>query len=722
MAGEITYTSFRKTVNQTSNYYGNPYLSAGGGGSSTPVSGDYLLKTGDNATGSYTFDGNTFKINSTTHRVGIGISGSPNYLLDVGGDGNFSGTVYAANIGIGTTTPYEKLEVAGAISATGNVLANNLQGPALTMYYNTGNDYGVLQAVDWGVAYKDIVLQLNGGNVGIGIAPTSNYRFRVSGASYFSAYVYTAGHAGTPDFSSGFAGSGWKIDYSGGDTTLTVDNLIIRKALTAYELNINRINSVNGGLVVSVANGKSILVAGTTIYFDEDNGSKQIQFVVNDYIRAQIWTGRGIASYVGLVTAVNHSNTYGTANIVATTISGTPWNEMELVQIGNTSDTARQNLIYITASDTNNPYIDMLAGVNDGNFSGKQKLRIGNLTGITDSDFGGALSGYGLYADNVYLKGKIIIAAGTTGYANITDKPTIPTNTNQLTDGANLGGTATWSGVTGTGKPADNATVGATWGTNLSGIPTPLTTPTGTGLFLSATYLGFYTSSAWKVYIDNAGNFSLGDAVNNNTGLYWSQSEATLKIVGEINATTGRIGGWYIGTSTLYSASSGTRIVLDSTNAAITAHGSSSDVYLKIDATSDSSSPFLNIIGGDYLCKLNYSAINLDSQSSARFYASTYGGTQLELLTKGLPTTTDDAYYTLMVNSSTGQVYRMQNSLIRAYYSSSYYFKAVASSSVLTVYMKGLKTWPSNDTGDSNPDHFYPLRVHYTSGEVIMFS
>ncbi len=42
-------------------------------------------------------------------------------------------------------------------------------------------------------------------------------------------------------------------------------------------------------------------------------------------------------------------------------------------------------------------------------------------------------------------------------------------NTSQLTDGANLGQTATWSGVTGTGKPADNATVGAPSGTYVGG-------------------------------------------------------------------------------------------------------------------------------------------------------------------------------------------------------------------------------------------------------------
>jgi hypothetical protein len=41
-------------------------------------------------------------------------------------------------------------------------------------------------------------------------------------------------------------------------------------------------------------------------------------------------------------------------------------------------------------------------------------------------------------------------------------------NTNQLSDGAGLGTTATWSGVTGAGKPADNATVGAPNGTSVA--------------------------------------------------------------------------------------------------------------------------------------------------------------------------------------------------------------------------------------------------------------
>jgi hypothetical protein len=218
--------------------------------------------------------------------------------------------------------------------------------------------------------------------------------------------------AGTAAFTSGFAGSGWKLDNNAGSTyDLTVDNLVVRRALTAYELDINKINSVNGGIMVSVANGEAYCINGTNIYFDEDGTNKQIQFQVGDWVRAQNWTGRGICSYYGRVIGVTHSATLGSAYIGTTTVSGTPWAKMELVQVGSCCDTDRQNLIYITASDSCNPYIDMLAGVTGSTFAGKTKVRLGNLSGITDTDLG-TLNGYGLYADNVFLKGCIIATSG----------------------------------------------------------------------------------------------------------------------------------------------------------------------------------------------------------------------------------------------------------------------------------------------------------------------
>lgn len=90
-------------------------------------------------------------------------------------------------------------------------------------------------------------------------------------------------------------------------------------------------------------------------------------------------------------------------------------------------------------------------------------------------------------AFNVYdTAGNLTISSGVVDYSRLAGKPTSlsgissaegsklagiapgatnVTNTNQLSDGAALGSTATWSGVSGAGKPSDNATVGAPTGT-----------------------------------------------------------------------------------------------------------------------------------------------------------------------------------------------------------------------------------------------------------------
>jgi len=98
---------------------------------------------------------------------------------------------------------------------------------------------------------------------------------------------------------------------------------------------------------------------------------------------------------------------------------------------------------------------------------------------------------------------------------------------------------------------ATKYTEGADWTTNLSGIPTVLGTPSGTGLFLGSTNMGYYTGGAWKTYIDNSGNMVLGDIAGGNTGMAWNQSGGTLTIKGVIKADTGYIGGttgWTIAT------------------------------------------------------------------------------------------------------------------------------------------------------------------------------
>ena len=94
---------------------------------------------------------------------------------------------------------------------------------------------------------------------------------------------------------------------------------------------------------------------------------------------------------------------------------------------------------------------------------------------------------------------------------------TYTNNTNQLTDGAGLGTTATWSGVSGAGKPADNATVGATWGTNITSQPTSLSGINST----EGTKLSGIATGANNTYVDGSGNIQgvssgAGTAVQNS--------------------------------------------------------------------------------------------------------------------------------------------------------------------------------------------------------------
>lgn len=347
---------------------------------------------------------------------------------------------HLGNVGIKNLSPATELDAAGRIRVT-TLGTTPASGEGLEISYDgVTNHRGYIICYNrTGGVYKDLRLGLDtylkaGGNAGFGFgSPLA--KVAINGGLHIGGEsdpgdnnLWIDGDSGSPAFLAGFDGSGWKLYKSyDGDQNLVLDNLTIRKALTAYELDINKINSINGGMIISAANGTSISATVISeyydrIYFDEDGGNKLIEFQDNDYIRAQVWNGRGIASYIGKVIAghVEHSNTYGEAYIECYHISGAVWDKMELVQIGNSDTAARQNLIYMSASDTNNPFIDMLTGVNDGSFAGKQVLRIGNLTGITDATFG-ALSGIGLYCANAYLTGSLYLPnAGITNEGSST--------------------------------------------------------------------------------------------------------------------------------------------------------------------------------------------------------------------------------------------------------------------------------------------------------------
>jgi len=94
-------------------------------------------------------------------------------------------------------------------------------------------------------------------------------------------------------------------------------------------------------------------------------------------------------------------------------------------------------------------------------------------------------------------------------------------------------------------------TLGAVWGTNLTGIPSPLGTPSGAGLYLDATHMGYYTGSAWRTYMDNTGKFYFAGASGatlawdgtdlygtDGTNVQWYARASTGKMYAGVGAVT----------------------------------------------------------------------------------------------------------------------------------------------------------------------------------------
>jgi hypothetical protein len=146
-------------------------------------------------------------------RIGIGIT-NPGYLFDVqGGSINASGglcingscktnwselspwennsgsvSYSAGNVGVGTTSPHQKLEVAGLGAFTTVPVSpdpGGSIGAATLIGYNSTSDFGFVNAINTGVATKNLSLQPYGGNVGIGTTGP-HQKLEVAGLGVFT--------------------------------------------------------------------------------------------------------------------------------------------------------------------------------------------------------------------------------------------------------------------------------------------------------------------------------------------------------------------------------------------------------------------------------------------------------------------------------------------------------------------------------------------------------
>lgn len=250
--------------------------------------------------------------------------------------------------------------------------------------------------------------------------------------------------------------------HGGGGSYLEVDNMRVRGTMSVYELVIQKVRAICGSLGISQACGKVERVDYDAKYYyltmEGDNTHGYGGFMAGDFVRCQRWTEGGAKGYwvqiksvsgavltidkgefdAAIVTqawpngatktlgaaADNVSTSYNTSlttdggDTLTTTddtillsgdtdeslrnVSGmvAPAAGDELVQYGNSTDTARQSAVYIHADEDGKPAVDILMGIKSKSFKGCLSVRLGaglpNVNGLPTSSVG-------LYAKNGHI-------------------------------------------------------------------------------------------------------------------------------------------------------------------------------------------------------------------------------------------------------------------------------------------------------------------------------
>ena len=201
-------------------------------------------------------------------------------------------------------------------------------------------------------------------------------------------------------FKPGVGGKGFMLGDTYGTTTdsyLEVDRLLVRKTAEFAKLVIRELQSVGGEIVLSpasmkVSNVESIPKGSsspdyesgapyemTRCYFLQKAGDREIvnQFVENDLVRCQtfnIKTGTSESARNRYYWRRVHAVGSDYIDVVNSSGEGTdqPAAGDELVQMGNTTDTARQSVVVLSAYGADAPSFKMYYGVNSYSLENKE--------------------------------------------------------------------------------------------------------------------------------------------------------------------------------------------------------------------------------------------------------------------------------------------------------------------------------------------------------------
>lgn len=206
---------------------------------------------------------------------------------------------------------------------------------------------------------------------------------------------------------------GFKIFRGENGWNIEIDNIIARKTFKTLELVIQRVIHQGGQIIQSPAGGELVKFYSESPFVWAFYVNTSDDFFNGDLILCQTFIGNKVKRYWRMVDGYNSRKKIIFIRKDDCEAGSAPCEVGDIVVVfGNKSVLSRQNARIISVIGENSPYTADYKGIDNYSLQGKLINQIGNLTGIEDPAFGGALHGVGTYTNNLYAKGTFRFSSG----------------------------------------------------------------------------------------------------------------------------------------------------------------------------------------------------------------------------------------------------------------------------------------------------------------------
>lgn len=252
-------------------------------------------------------------------------------------------------------------------------------------------------------------------NIGWEVESPAGWYVSETGTAWYTSLnvrgpILSNGVIGSPYYVSGWTGYGSQWDMVA--HRLETDYVSVRKELKVYALDVFRIYGTNGDLAVSTTNKIDRVEDMGSVWrchIDTYDGEMYMNMRVDDVVKCQTWEKKSGRYYMARVTNIDEKWFELSKTLLDGTTTPAPGDV--LIRWDNLSNPDRKGLLYLSASDSYAPYMDVRYG--DWNATvGTIKVRNGRLDGINDPLFPelyGAVNNFGLYTSNFYGTGELIL-------------------------------------------------------------------------------------------------------------------------------------------------------------------------------------------------------------------------------------------------------------------------------------------------------------------------